>query len=169
MLYATSYTSYDVTGKEARNWCEKSQVTCLVGTFMKWLYERANYVINVGSIWRKYTFSKEKKSLKILSCKYMPSWHGSSVDDTKIHCKYISRDSIITQYSSYIFLIEIKPHWQFKARFMYLIKAAWILQQIMFQFMTCSIFYTLPLTFLVSLTLAVSPLINIIFRITTVA
>ena len=30
---------YEVTGKEARN-------VCLIGKFLKWLYERANHVIN---------------------------------------------------------------------------------------------------------------------------
>ena len=37
--------SYDVTGKEARNWCRKCYVTCLIGKIMKWLYVRVNHVI----------------------------------------------------------------------------------------------------------------------------
>ena len=38
--------SYNVTAKETRNWCKKCYVTCLIGKFMKWLYERGNHVIN---------------------------------------------------------------------------------------------------------------------------
>ena len=43
--------SYDVTGKGARNCSKKCYVTCHIGKFMKWLYERENHVINIFIIY----------------------------------------------------------------------------------------------------------------------
>ena len=39
-------TSYDITGKEARNWCKKFLCKmCYIGKIMKWFYKRANHAL----------------------------------------------------------------------------------------------------------------------------
>ena len=52
--------SYDVIGKEAPKLVQKVLCNvCLIGKFMKWLYERANHVIE--KIWNSSNIQKKTK------------------------------------------------------------------------------------------------------------